>query len=236
MKKLINFSVLFCLSLTGFSQYKNASIGISYGTSFTKRYNSIGIDYQYHFQNTFSFRTGFYLDRTMQVIDTIVQGYDELNNSSPVRYKNKVTNDFYAVPLLLQASFGEIIYFNIFGGVLLTGSLRNPYVNSEIYKYQNFDYNNSETVKGRVSTNYNAELKPYYGIGLSWPSKLGLTISLEVSDTRFVGKNLTDSRTYYSYDKLRFQFGLAYQFNFKKDSDFKMKNYFLKMTKSMNGI
>ncbi len=236
MKKLINFSVLFCLSLTGFSQYKNASIGISYGTSFTKRYNSIGIDYQYHFQNTFSFRTGFYLDRTKQLVDTIVQGYDALNNSSPTQYKNKITNDFYAVPLLLQASFGDIIYINIFGGILLTGSLRNPYVESEVYKFQNSDYQYSETTKGRVSTNYNAELKPYYGIGLSWPSKSGLTISLEVSDTRSMVKNLTDSRTYYSYDKFRFKFGLAYQFNFKKDSDFKMKNYFLKMTKSTNGI
>jgi len=220
-----------------FGQYKNYSAGLSFGVNNSReKLSSLGMNLQYNTKNTFSLRTGVFIDNTNKTASETVKSHP-VDHYVQHEYKNDINTYHYSIPLLVQASIGKTVYFTVFGGGVYSGLLAKPYVRTTTYltDWQNNIYDEQVNYsEGEVTTGYKNEFNILYGGGFCWPLKSGLTFTTEIASIARLRK-LWENERYGVFDRVRIQLGFSYQLNFKKNSEYNFSSYTLKIKKSVNG-
>lgn len=221
---LISFILM--VSLNSFGQYKNMNIGFYNNInapSNVSSYGNFGVNFQYNFKTVFSLCSGASFEH---------RHYDELKSSTnkletgPYSYRVDrfdVNAKFINVPLLLKATFGEKIHFYLNLGVNSSFSLKSNFSNETVY---DLNYNNPLLNTGEMISSKKTELGFLYGFGMSTTI---LKRFLIFSEARFITSISSDKIPLY-IDVNRYYgntvvAGMAYQFNFSENSEYKFSSY-----------
>ncbi len=186
--KTIKTLILILLSFVAFSQSKfqvGAESGVGIGFLYKNSYNipsaefsgivalSNGLNFQYNFNKTFSFKTGFYLDRKGYTYTA----YLVQNFGTPYEVRFYRAYNYLSIPLLIKASTGKKTRFFINCGPSFDFITFGKHYGKVLYNKEKTEKKSTDLFG---SNKFNIGL--ITGLGVEIPIKEKFSTSIEIRD------------------------------------------------------
>lgn len=185
-----------------------------------------GLSFQYNTKKIVSYQIG--LDYEKNIYQSTVFHADD---GPPIKYNlinRKLSTEHYSVPIVAKATFGNRFIFSTSLGARIVNQLSKP-LYKETY-YHEFDFG-LETPLSSESTRYETPFKTQinliFGFSFGYSFKERVTLNLDFRKT-FKNRNDNIFNSYtINYDLVP-SLSLKYNFNLKRNSNFKFSTYKLK--------
>lgn len=227
-------SPLFNPPLT-FNQYKRFDFGVSSGIILKRipahndTYDwqteliTYGVNFQYNTNKIVSYQIG--LDYEKNIYQSTIFYADD---GPPIKYNlinRKFSTEHYSIPIVAKATFGKRFIFSTSLGARIVNQLSKP-LYAETY-YHEFDFGletplSSESI--RYETPFKTQLNCILGFSFGYSFKERVTLNLDFRKT-FKNRNDNIFNSYtINYDLVP-SLSLKYNFNLKRNSNFKFSTY-----------